>query len=74
MTKIFTVTKALQDAGLPYSAIEQAAVGYVYGKTSLLQMLYMLLYCACMAGITSAKRVIVSNDRKPASVYRPLKL
>lgn len=29
---IFTVTKALQDAGLPYSAIEQAAVGYVYGE------------------------------------------
>ena len=26
------VTKALQDAGLPYSVIEHAAVGYVYGK------------------------------------------
>ena len=37
MTKIFTVTKALQDAGLPYSAIEQATVGYVYGKTPVLQ-------------------------------------
>lgn len=25
--------KALADAGIPYSAIEQACVGYVYGKT-----------------------------------------
>lgn len=24
--------KALVDAGIPYSAIEQACVGYVYGK------------------------------------------
>ena len=30
--KYFAVTKALRDAGLPYSAIEQAAVGYVYGE------------------------------------------
>ena len=29
----YVVTKALQDAGLPYSVIEQAAVGYVYGKS-----------------------------------------
>ena len=28
------VTKALQDVGLPYNVIEQAAVGYVYGKTN----------------------------------------
>lgn len=28
--------KALADAGIPYSAIEQACVGYVYGKTLLL--------------------------------------
>lgn len=26
---------ALEDAGIPYSAVEQACVGYVYGKTSL---------------------------------------
>lgn len=24
--------KALADAGIPYSAVEQACVGYVYGK------------------------------------------
>lgn len=28
--------KALADAGIPYSAVEQACVGYVYGKTFLL--------------------------------------
>ena len=29
---ISTGTKALEDAGLSYDAIEQACVGYVYGK------------------------------------------
>lgn len=29
---IFLGTKALQDAGLDYSSIEQAVVGYCYGK------------------------------------------
>lgn len=28
--------KALADAGIPYSAIEQACVGYVYGKNAAL--------------------------------------
>ena len=27
-------TKALEDAGIPYSEIEQAAVGYVYGDST----------------------------------------
>ena len=27
--------KALADAGVPYSAIEQACVGYVYGKKKI---------------------------------------
>lgn len=30
--------KALADAGIPYSAIQQACVGYVYGKTLLLNL------------------------------------
>lgn len=30
--------KALADAGIPYSAIEQACVGYVYGKILLLSL------------------------------------
>lgn len=28
--------KALADAGIPYSAVEQACVGYVYGKLFIL--------------------------------------
>lgn len=32
----FKGTKALSDAGLDYDNIEQAVVGYVYGKTLLL--------------------------------------
>lgn len=31
-----SVTKALEDAGLKYSDIQQAAVGYVYGIVSIL--------------------------------------
>lgn len=27
-------TKALQDAGIPYDAVEQACVGYVYGDST----------------------------------------
>src|SRR5213593_2440474 len=27
-------TKALQDAGIPYSEVEQAVVGYVYGEST----------------------------------------
>lgn len=27
-------TKALADAGIPYSAVEQACVGYVYGDST----------------------------------------
>lgn len=30
--------KALADAGIPYSAVEQACVGYVYGKIFLLPL------------------------------------
>lgn len=33
---LFLGQKALADAGVPYSAIEQACVGYVYGKLFLL--------------------------------------
>ena len=29
---VFAVTKALQDAGIMFDEIEQACVGYVYGK------------------------------------------
>lgn len=32
-----TGEKALADAGIPYSAIEQACVGYVYGKNAALE-------------------------------------
>ena len=28
----FIATKALKDAGIPYSAVEQAVVGYVFGE------------------------------------------
>lgn len=27
-------TRALQDAGIPYSAVQQAVVGYVYGEST----------------------------------------
>ena len=32
MYKFFAGIKALEDAGISYDAIEQACVGYVYGK------------------------------------------
>lgn len=39
MTFYILGQNALADAGIPYSAIEQACVGYVYGKTFLLNVL-----------------------------------
>ena len=41
-------TKALQDAGIGYSSIEQAVVGYVYGDTTCGQR---ALYQLGMTGI-----------------------
>jgi len=32
LINFFSGQKALADAGIPYSAVEQACVGYVYGK------------------------------------------
>ena len=31
---VFAATKALQDAGIMFDEIEQACVGYVYGKNN----------------------------------------
>lgn len=36
-----SVTKALEDAGLKYSDIQQAAVGYVYGIVNLVSFLFV---------------------------------
>ena len=33
-TPSFAGTRALQDAGIPYSSVQQAVVGYVYGEST----------------------------------------
>jgi acetyl-CoA acyltransferase len=43
-------SKALDDAGVPYDAVQQAVVGYVYGMLPALAA----PLCACLAALTSA--------------------
>jgi sterol carrier protein 2 len=47
--------RALRDAGIPYSKIEQAAVGYTYGDTTAGQL------CLYQIGITSIPIINVNN-------------
>jgi hypothetical protein len=37
-------TKALADAKIPYSEVQQAVVGYVYGKIRIFYFLYLFIY------------------------------
>jgi hypothetical protein len=37
--------KALADAGLPYSVIQQACIGYVYGDSTSGQVSYYIIIC-----------------------------
>lgn len=41
--------KALADAGISYSAIEQACVGYVYGETTKKMSFVWFVYVLCDA-------------------------
>lgn len=48
----FVVTKALLDCGLTYNHIEQACVGYVYGKkNAILLMLYEKKLCFVISSL-----------------------
>jgi len=56
-------TKALEDAGVKYADVQEAAVGYVYGKQmyknvkELLRYINYRLYCIKLSHIFSFKNI-----------------
>ena len=59
-------TKALEDAGIPYSEIEQACVGYVYGESTCGQR---AVYGLGLTGIPDLQREQQLLDRFDRAVH-----
>ena len=61
LTHPSAATKALKDAGIPYSDVEQAVVGYVYGELIFACSLSLASRLICCQVIPRAAKELFMN-------------